>query len=159
METPGPAAETLSSATEPLRPASKGKRFVNLIVDMIGYYAFLIAIMIFIGITAPNFMQRWEAGKGLAFATNVVVFFLYYLVCEGMTMSSPGKLLTRTKVVSEDGGVPTLGQIALRTLIRHVPFEWLPIFGGNGDAAAGVPLHDKWSRTVVISIAKNAESL
>ena len=140
---------------EPLRPASKGKRFVNQLVDVVGFYAFLFAILILLAVTAPNFMQRWQEGKALSMITNLVIFFLYYLICEGMTMRSPGKLLTGTKVVSADGGVPTLGQIVVRTLVRHVPFEWIPLFSENGDDGSAIPLHDKLSRTVVISIVKD----
>ncbi len=139
---------------EPLRPAGKAKRIVNVMVDAFGYYLFLYVVMQGIKITAPNFLARWEQGQALAFFTNIAVFFLYYVICEGLTMRSPGKLLTGTKVVGFDGGIPSLGQIAGRTLLRHLPFEWLSIFGANG---GGIPLHDRWSGTVVVDIVKEPE--
>ena len=137
----------------PLKPASKGKRFINMLVDIVGFYLFLLVILLFISLAWPNFMQRWMAEQGLAFVTNIIIFFFYYLIFEGMTLRSPGKLITRTKVVTLDGGVPTLGQIALRTMLRHVPFEWISIFGENAADGMAVPMHDRWSKTVVIDIA------
>jgi uncharacterized RDD family membrane protein YckC len=135
-------------------PASRGKRFVNLVVDLLGFYVFLTAVLLLIDATAPNFMQRWKAGQGLAFATNMAVFFLYYVGCEALTLRSLGKLITRTRVVAFDGGIPSFGQIAWRTLLRHLPFEWLPLFAGDGEGGTGLPLHDRWSRTVVVEMPR-----
>ena len=137
-------------------PASKGKRFLNLVADLLGFYAFLIAILATIDLTAPNFMARWKTEQGLAFGTNLVVFFLYYVGCEALTLRSPGKMLTRTRVVAFDGSVPSFGQIALRTLLRHLPFEWLPIFMTDGEGRSGLPLHDRWSGTLVVEIPKES---
>ena len=134
-------------------PAPRGKRFLNLIIDLLGFYAFLTAVLLAIGFTAPNFMERWKTEQGLALATNMVIFFLYYVGFEALTLRSPGKLLTRTRVVAFDGGVPSFGQIAWRTLLRHLPFEWLPLLAGEG-AAFGMPLHDRWSRTMVVEIPR-----
>lgn len=149
--------ETQEPVLLELVPASRGKRFANLIIDIAGFYAFLLAVMSAIGFTAPNFLERWKAGQGLAFGTNLVVFFLYYVICEGLTMRSPGKFLTGTKVVSFDGGVPGFGQIAFRTILRHLPFEWLPLFSEGEDGIPGLPLHDRWSGTLVVSLSGESE--
>jgi uncharacterized RDD family membrane protein YckC len=135
-------------------PASRGKRFLNLCVDLLAFYAFLTVILMMIGVTAPNFMERWKVEKGLAIATNLAIFFLFYVGCEALTLRSPGKLLTRTRVVAFDGGVPSFSQLAFRTLLRQFPFEWLPIFMTDEAGEAGLPIHDRWSGTRVVVIPK-----
>lgn len=135
-------------------PAPRGKRLLNLVVDLVCFYAFLTVTLLAVSAAAPNFMERWKAEQGLALITNLVIFFLYYVGCESLTLRSPGKLLTRTQVVSLDGGVPGFGQIAIRTLLRHLPFEWLPLLAGDGEGPVGLPLHDRWSGTRVVEIPK-----
>jgi uncharacterized RDD family membrane protein YckC len=149
--------ETLDAQNEMPIPAPRGKRFLNLVVDLLGFYAFLTAVLMAIEAGAPNFMERWKAGQGFALATNMVIFFFYYVGWEALTLRSPGKMLTGTMVVSFDGGVPGFSQIALRTLLRHLPLEWLPLFLGDGQAGSGLPLHDRWSRTLVVEAAKRAD--
>lgn len=146
--------ETAQAAVEAPIPAPRMKRFLNLVVDLVGFYVFLTGILMAIEVTAPNFMERWKTEKGLTIATNLVIFFLYYVGSEALTLRSPGKLVTRTRVVNFEGGVPSFSQIAFRTLLRQFPLEWLPLFAGDGQGASGLPLHDRWSRTVVVEIPK-----
>jgi uncharacterized RDD family membrane protein YckC len=149
--------EILDAQNELPVPAPRAKRFLNLIVDLLGFYAFLTAILLAVGATAPNFMERWKTEQGLALVTNMVIFFFYYVGWEALTLRSPGKLLTRTMVVSLDGGVPGFSQIAMRTLLRHLPLEWLPMLLSDGEGGNGLPLHDRWSRTVVVESPKRTE--
>lgn len=146
--------ESAEAAAEIPVPAPRGKRFANLVLDLLGFYIFLTGVLMAIESAAPNFMERWKTEKGLAIATNLVIFFLYYVGTEALTLGSPGKWVTRTRVVDFGGGVPGFGQIAFRTLLRQLPLEWLPLFAGDGEGAAGLPLHDRWSRTVVVEVPK-----
>src|SRR4051812_16699452 len=136
--------ESAEAAAEMPIPAPRGKRFLNLIVDLLGFYVFLTGVLMAIEATAPNFMERWKTEQGLAIATNLAIFFLYYVGNEALTLRSPGKWVTRTRVVDFGGGVPSFSQIAIRTLLRQLPLEWLPIFAGDGTGASGLPLHDRW---------------
>ncbi len=149
--------EILDAQNELPIPAPRGKRFLNLIVDLLGFYAFLTAVLLAIGLVAPNFMERWKAEQGLALTTNMVIFFFYYAGWEALSLRSPGKLITGTAVVSFDGGVPSFSQIALRTLLRHLPLEWLPMLLADGQGGTGLPLHDRWSRTLVVEVRKRAD--
>jgi len=135
-------------------PAPRGKRFLNLVLDLLGFYLFLTAILMAIEFAAPNFMERWKTERGLAIATNLVIFFFYYVGSEALTLRSPGKMVTRTRVVDFGGGVPSFSQIALRTILRQWPLEWFPLLMRDADGAPGLPLHDRWSRTVVVEIPK-----
>ena len=47
----------------------------------------------------------------------------YSLVMELMTQRTLGKMLTRTRVFSETGGPPTVGQIVVRNLLRFIELQ------------------------------------
>jgi len=135
-------------------PAPRGKRILNLVLDLLGFYLFLTGILMAIEVAAPNFMERWKTERGLAIATNLVIFFFYYVGSEALTLRSPGKMVTRTRVVDFGGGVPSFGQIAFRTILRQWPLEWFPLLMRDAEGAPGLPLHDRWSRTLVVEIPK-----
>lgn len=67
---------------------------------------------------------------------------IYYMVCESIIGCSPAKYLTKTRVIDYNGNKPGLKHIAIRTLVRLVPFEFLSFFSNDG-------WHDKWSETLV----------
>src|SRR5262249_49491659 len=65
-------------------------------------------------------------------ALSVAVFSLYYIALEAAFSRTLGKLVFRTKVVSESGGPPSIRQIILRTLCRLIPFEPLSCLDERG---------------------------
>jgi uncharacterized RDD family membrane protein YckC len=74
----------------------------------------------------------------------ILVAYSYFVICERLWGRTLGRVLTRTVVVNETGGRPTLGQVAIRTAFRVVevnPF----IFGGvpAGLVAAFTPTHQR----------------
>ena len=71
--------------------------------------------------------------------------FLYFFAMESLTSRTIGKYLTGTKVVAANGGKPTLGQIAGRSLCRLIPLEPLSFLGKDTRG-----WHDVWSHTYVI---------
>jgi uncharacterized RDD family membrane protein YckC len=70
----------------------------------------------------------------------------YFVLCEGLSQRTVGKLLVGTQVVDANGGVPTWGQIFTRSFARLVPFEAFSFLGTK----AG--WHDQWSRTRVVRL-------
>lgn len=58
---------------------------------------------------------------------------------------SVGKFITKTKVVSENGHIPTYKTLAIRNMLRLVPFDQFSFFGDLG-------WYDKWSNTRVVDI-------
>jgi uncharacterized RDD family membrane protein YckC len=129
--------------------ASINKRILNQLIDLAGYFAFamMAAVMLglFIGVTGLQYDTEKHAG--ILFGYPALI--LYYILFEWIIQKTFGKLLTKTKVVSWDGSNPSLGQVLLRTLVRFVPFEWIPMLGDDG-----MPLHDKWSKTRVVENAR-----
>ena len=66
---------------------------------------------------------------------------------ESLTGRTMAKLITRTKVVMENGDKPTFEVILTRTLCRLIPFNWISFLGDDG-----VGWHDSLSKTRVISV-------
>lgn len=123
--------------------ATVGQRFANYIIDLVCIYILIFAVA---------FFGSWVAGSPIvddnspALLIGCIAVFVYYSFFEGVTKGrSPGKLITRTKVVKEDGSVPTFSDALKRSVSRLAPFEVLSALGGH-------PWHDKWTRTYVIKV-------
>lgn len=73
------------------------------------------------------------------------ILLFYYVILEAATGRTLGKLITGTKVVNEDGGAPSIGQIIGRTLCRCIPFEAFSFL--SSDARGW---HDRIPKTYVV---------
>lgn len=134
--------------------ASKGKRFANYLIDVIGYYIFALIVGVLLGgvlLSAGNeeFLLNEETSIGqtvLEWVFGIIVIILYYTASEyffkGKTL---GKLITRTRAVTLTNERMDFSTTLKRTLCRIVPFEQ---FSFLGDQATG--WHDTWSDTKVI---------
>lgn len=131
-----------------VRPAGKGFRFANFIIDTI------INTVIFYG-AAVVIAMVWEQ-QGLEFLEDIrgtlLSFFLsfaYYAFFEATTSRTIGKMITGTKVVNEKGEQPALGQVLGRSLCRFIPFEAFSFLGQTGRG-----WHDSLARTYVIQTSR-----
>jgi uncharacterized RDD family membrane protein YckC len=123
-----------------LQDASLGARFANLVVDTIGRMLFTFMLMM------PLIMLKLEGASTIA---ALIGLLGYHFLFEVTLARTPGKFVTGTRVVSDDGSRASAVQILGRTLARFVPFEPFSfLFGGH--PANG--WHDKWSRTRVVKI-------
>lgn len=116
------------------RPVSvnAGIRFANAIIDGIALFGVGFVVGLVIG--DPGFL-----GYGIS--------FIYFLVLEGSTGKSLGKMVTGCKVVTEYGDRPDYGAVALRTIIRFIPFfDAISVFFRSD----GRMWHDLWSKTYVV---------
>lgn len=120
--------------------ATKGERFSNYIVDAILCYVFVFMIRFALSALAPELIYM----RGFITLMTVVVFTIYYTVFEHSFGKTPGKFITRTHVVTEDGERPTLSNILGRSLCRIIPFDGLSfLFSFTG-------WHDTISKTCVV---------
>ena len=120
-----------------LMDAKPSLRFANLIIDYVLYLllCFVIgALSVVVGYPQLATLLTWPALIG------------YYVFFEGIFNATPGKMITRTRVVQIDGRKPTIGQVFGRTLSRFVPFEAFSFLG------SGTGWHDRWSRTRVVRL-------
>jgi len=134
--------------------ASKEQRFLNFIIDRVVFYLifFTIGILLVLLFSLIGFekgvvwMENLEnIGKGWDYLVSYTGMFIYFFVMETLLSKTIGKAITRTIVVYENGEKPILKDIAIRSLVRFVPFDALSFLGtlGNG-------WHDKWSKTFVV---------
>jgi len=125
-----------------IQPAHSNRRLFNFVIDLV-----VVNILIRAAIVLTGF-YGYINGYWLeydVYVLDLVVIAGYYLTCEFFFGRTVAKLITRTRVVSSDGGKSTLKQIAIRTVVRLVPFEIFSFFG-----TYPVGWHDKWSGTRVV---------
>lgn len=72
--------------------------------------------------------------------------FLYYFILESIFSKTPGKWVTQTKVVNQNGFKPSLIQFFVRSLTRIVIIDmlWIPFIDKT--------LHDYLSKTEVVEV-------
>jgi len=127
--------------------ASLWQRVFHLVIDTaIGVMLFYRAIDYWLQSGA---FRHLLSGMESVFGTRLSLIILgvilrltYFMLTEAIFGTTPGKLLTETRVITEHGDKPDAGTIIGRTFSRFVPFEPFSFFGARG-------WHDKWSGTMV----------
>jgi uncharacterized RDD family membrane protein YckC len=76
----------------------------------------------------------------LTYTLLVGLYTFLETVTKGRTI---GKMVTKTRAITEDGSTISFSDALKRSLIRCIPFEPFSAFSGR-------PWHDKWSNTKVI---------
>ena len=129
-----------------VKVVSGGKRFAHFFVDLIAFQLiFELFNQAFLLINLPS-----DIGLGVIYVGffSISTFFmlmypLYYFLFEYFFQKTPGKFLTKTKVIDAYGNRPEIGPLILRSIIRMVPFEALSCLSDRG-------WHDTWSETFVV---------
>jgi uncharacterized RDD family membrane protein YckC len=111
-------------------PAGKWRRFFNFLIDRVGAMGFGFVIGVGVGVSG------WEAGLNFLLEHQIVsgllIMIVYYVLLEGLTGRTLGKLITGTKVVNERGEPPSFAQTLGRTFSRFIPFEAFSFLGDDG---------------------------
>jgi uncharacterized RDD family membrane protein YckC len=124
---------------------TNGVRFAHFFVDLTCYYLIYHLILVIESMTV-DLEKDSVFSLMLIYYTSLIYLFsfpIYYIVFEYFFQKTPGKFLTKTRVIDLYGNKPDLGTIALRNIIRLVPFERFSCFDERG-------WHDKWSDTFVV---------
>jgi uncharacterized RDD family membrane protein YckC len=115
----------------------KGKtlRFVNFILDTLIYLSITTLIVYVFKNQIAQDNVKW---------ISVLIYFLYYFLFEFIMKQTPGKLITRSAVITISKNYNYFfAQILLRTLMRFIPLDILSyLFVERG-------LHDWISKTTV----------
>ncbi len=131
---------------QPLDIATKGQRFANYIIDQIATSILggllLVPVIFNLGIAEDDSGFRF-----LSYFVGFIIGLIYYSLLEFLTGKSIGKMITKTKVVTESGDKPTFLNILGRTLCRFIPFEPLSFLFGDDDKG----WHDTISKTMVVA--------
>ncbi|PHN06434.1 RDD family protein [Flavilitoribacter nigricans] len=124
--------------------ASKNQRFSNLMLDLLFAFLFqgaVLALLEGIGILDENMMNSRRVIVPLSF----LLVFLYWTGTEYLFGKTPGKSITKTKVVMMDGSKPDLLTVVKRTLARLIPFDPFSFLFG-----APTGWHDSLTNTRVV---------
>lgn len=123
-------AETIEGRTGRAEQSRHARfpRFVALILDTI-FVAILGGIVTAVyGVTEvtsgsfnlPNGISTYSTQSAVPGIWTVLVWLVYYTVCEAMFSATPGKAMNGLRVVSADDRPLTLGRIAVRNVLRLV---------------------------------------
>ncbi len=134
--------------------ASREKRFVNMIIDIAGFYAFLFLIGVVIGLIAllgiEGPLNYFSTISGIEdYIISFLIGVVYFMTMETLFQKSLGKFVTKTIVVMEDGSKPKVSDIFIRSLCRYIPFDALSFLGDIGRG-----WHDSISNTYVVDEVK-----
>ncbi len=135
--------------------ASKGKRFVNHLIDLVPQYAVIYGLsygFYYLGEFTGNYaLSDWFNGMStvMDYVFTYLLLLIYYTLMEGYTERTLGKYVTRTKVIKIDAEPITLKDALIRSLCRLIPFDMLSFLGTNGKG-----WHDSISKTYVVDIDK-----
>lgn len=152
-----PVVPSVFDEIESQRPvyfAGTGQRFANLMVDTVAVYASIFLVSFLLGILSSIFgidlitflVEVSPMAAIWRLLMSYAIYVGYYTLCEGASKGRTlGKLVTRTKVVTEDGEPISWNLAFKRSLCRIIPFETLSGFGGN-------PWHDSMTKTCVVKI-------
>lgn len=129
-----------------------GTRLANHILDFLFIMVLNIVFLVFLG-----FISAVVGESMLDFITNsgALIFYMigfmismfYYVTLETLTGRTMAKLITRTKVVAENGEKASFDAIVLRSLCRFIPFDAFSFL--NSETRGW---HDTLSKTRVISV-------
>jgi uncharacterized RDD family membrane protein YckC len=137
-----------------IETAKAGKRFLNYIIDLICFYIITFFLGFVYGIIAiiSGMDVSWLAHADILtrYFIGFIVLSAYYAFFEGLFSATPGKFITGTRVVTEDGLKPSFNTILGRTLCRFIPFDAFSFLG-----ASAIGWHDSISKTRVVIIKKN----
>jgi|GEM_PF-958893 Predicted membrane protein/domain len=137
---------------KPLVRAGHGKRLLDYIIDIIivyflggliggilGYMTYFIPSVFHI-LDWMNNMNRLEE-----YLLGMILMLIYYSFFEGIYGFTPAKIITKTRVITEEGEKPSFLNILGRTFCRLIPFNHFSFLNSTV-----VGWHDKLSRTRVI---------
>lgn len=128
---PYQATQSVLDDHSKVEPASKWLRLVNLLIDYVAFWVLgLVVGFVVIYVFGSESVDWLEGVSG--FVIGLIIPLVYYIILEGATGRTLGKLVTGTRVVNETGGSPSVAQILGRTLSRFIPFEAFSFLGEDG---------------------------
>lgn len=132
----------------PVRTVTSGPRIGHFLIDLLCIQC--VAVFVEIGATLLFYQadpDRWTVALSLLAGLFVLLLVPgLYVLTEYKWQRTPGKFITKTRVVDEFGNPPDLGAVLLRTVIRIIPFEGFSCIGDPYSRG----WHDRWSDTFVV---------
>ncbi|MGQ8335748.1 RDD family protein [Sunxiuqinia sp. A32] len=126
-----------------IAPASRILRFLNFIIDLF-IYTILVSFLLFSIQKFTGYLITPTSKRFL----SLVFYFLYYLVFELLIKTTPGKIITKTKIITDNEEIPSSKIIIDRSLLRLIPFEPISILFNTKKLS----WHDRFSKTRIVHI-------
>lgn len=126
-----------------MKEADKSKRALNYFID-----SFLIYLIYYIINFIVYFINEDLLANKIWPYMIVVYFMMYYIIFESLYQKTPGKIITKTRVITTKGLKPKFWNILIRTIVRFSPFDMLSYIFGMGKGQ-----HDYFSKTLVVEDA------
>ncbi len=142
---PNSPLEDIPTSANPLNLVSGWLRLVNSLVDGLTLWV-LSTLINMTGVFLAGGQGSAALGCGLMLF-NLFVNFVFFTCFEYFLGRTPGKFVTGTVVLDENGEKPRFWQIVGRTAARFIPFEVFTFFGKESRG-----WHDSLSKTVVVSL-------
>jgi len=127
--------------------AGLGKRFINSLIDNICFSLFsslIWQILIILGLYSVLGTMDNAIIMVLIIVFQLLFYFVYFILFEYQFGVTPGKIVTKTKVLTDDNRKPSLKNIIIRTLCRLIPLEAISFL------ACTAGWHDSFSKTQVV---------
>ncbi len=125
--------------------ASRGVRFINFLIDFLCFMLITTVIFLILGRYIDATIIESEYSNRLL---SILIYLTYYTAFESVLSATPGKLITKTKVVEKNTTSISFTTAVIRSFSRLIPFEPISIFF----SANKLSWHDKFSNTKVIKV-------
>ncbi|MVM34049.1 RDD family protein [Spirosoma sp. HMF4905] len=131
---------------KPITPTSQSKRLANLLLDMLFFYSIVFTVGVIVLLIYPEVGYSVESVNPLVDrVVGALLYVAYYMVFETWLGKTPGKIITKTKVVDKQGQKPDFTTLLGRNLARIIPFDAFTFLRENP-----IGMHDRMARTMVI---------
>jgi len=134
-----------TSEALPLQYVGSGTRFLNFLIDNIFCYILQASLGLLIVLIFREKGLNHLNASCIGNLYGILITVLYYSILEYRFGWTIGKLITKTRVITEIGTPITLPQAIGRSFARFVPFEPFSCFGTESRG-----WHDSWSKTYVV---------
>ena len=125
--------------------AGTGKRFANYLLDVLGFYIFMVLLGALGGIFMPGLLDSFVESGLRQYVIIYSVYVVYYTLMEGaLEGKTLGKFVTRSRAVRDDDDPLTWQDALVRSLCRLIPFEAFSFLAGPRG------WHNTISRTKVV---------
>lgn len=122
-------------------------RFFNLLIDTLLIILVFSNVIFYYNNSIAEYADEYIGPRFSGSVVFIVFSSLYYLFFEGILKTTPGKIITNTRIVSFDNKSVSFGRIVGRTLSRRIPFNAFSFFGKIG-------WHDSISNTTLVKLEK-----
>ena len=129
----------------PVVPVGAGLRIANFFIDRIVAQVLLGGLIGFCLGLVQEVQQESILGDIILYGGAFMMYVGYFILCEGFTGRTLGKLITGTKVVDGFGQKPSWGKVIGRSFARLIPFEPFSFLGSQTRG-----WHDSMTGTYVV---------